>query len=104
MRSGIDATDIDDAASAIGMVLNVRFVPHESEFRGGPYCRAEVPEGALFLQKNTDTPDNEPFEPSWPADKVVLYLDGLSDQAWQTYLNALRTLRVPAVRELVEEV
>jgi hypothetical protein len=100
IRIGIDSIDLDPAASAIGQALKVEFQQRESSFRGGDYCRAEVREGSLIIQRNSDALDEEPFEASWPADKLVLYLDGLSDDAWQPYVRILCTFHDPETRVL----
>ena len=104
IKFGIDATDVGAAALALGRVLDVEFRSHESDWRGGPYQRVEVPEGALLLQRNLDLLDDEPFEVSWPAEKLVLYLDGSNDDAWQRYLSTLCTLSDPKTKRLDAEV
>jgi hypothetical protein len=102
IRIGIDSIDLDFAALAIGQALKVEFRPHESDFRGGAYCRAEVREGTLIIQRNTDALDDGPIEPSWPPEKLVLYLDGLSDDAWQPFVRTLCAVHDPESKALVD--
>ena len=103
IKFGIDAIDVDSAALAIGRVLDVELRPHESDWCGGPYWRAEVPEGKLLLQGNMDLLDDNPFEVSWPTDKLVLYLDGPNHDAWQPYTRTLCSLPDPKTKRLDAE-
>lgn len=97
---GIDSVELDSATSTIGRALQVEFRPHESDFRGGPYCRAELAEGIILIQRNRDVLDREAFEVNWPPGWLVLYMDGLSDDQWQPYIDVLRTVRDPKVTKL----
>jgi len=97
---GIDSIDLDNAASAIRRALQLEFRPHESDFNGGPYCRAETTEGVITIQRNLDVLDNEPFEANWPSDRLVLYMDGASEDGWRSFIDALRALRDPKVSEV----
>lgn len=100
IKFGINSTDLESAAQALGALLNMRFARHESDFRGGDYYRAESQQGTLFLQKNYDPVDQEPFESGWPADQVVIYLDGAEDQAWHPLVAVLQAAQGTSVTEL----
>jgi len=100
IKFGINSTNLCSAASAIETALNVVFQPHESDSRGGEYFRAETTYGTIFLQKNRDVLDDEPFEASWPIDQLVLFFDGLDAQAWESYSERLRSLAAPTTNEL----
>jgi hypothetical protein len=80
IRYGFNSTDLESLASELSPILEVLFQPHESEFRGGAYYRAETPRATLFLQTNYDLVDKEPFERDWPERQALLYIDGLDDQ------------------------
>ena len=92
IKFGIKSKDLGSAAQALGAALHVNFLPHESDFRGGDYYRAETPKGTLFLQKNYDRLDEEPFESAWPASDLILYFDGLDDQAWNPFTATVEAL------------
>jgi hypothetical protein len=103
IRIGIDSIDVDSAALALGRALKVEFRPHESDFYGGAYRRAEVNEGLIIIRRNTDVIDDGPIETNWPADKLVLYLDGLSDVDWQPYVHALSIVHFPKTQMLAAD-
>jgi hypothetical protein len=87
---GINSSDPGEVAPLIAATLKVLFVPHESSFRGGKFQRAETSHGTIILQCNRDgSAEGEPFEKSWPIDRLVLYFDGLNDTNWEPYINAL---------------
>ncbi len=89
VKFGLSSKELKTVALILGSMLNVDFVLHESHFRGGDYYSAEAEPGMLFLQENYDLLDQEPFESSWPADSIVLYLDGPDDRAWTEFASAL---------------
>ena len=86
---GLDATDLEDAARTPEALLRVQFTGHESGFRGGDYYRADTPVGALLPQRNFDPVDSETFENEWPADRLILYLDGTEDDTWSVVVETL---------------
>lgn len=83
IRYGFNSTDLEKLAIELSPILGVRFQPHESDFRGGAYYRAETARATLFLQTNYDPVDKEPFERDWPERQALLYIDGLDDQQCQ---------------------
>jgi len=54
----------------------------------------------IYLQGNRDELSNDdPFEPMWPIDQLILYLSGPDEQSWQKVVHALETTqRVGVVR------
>jgi hypothetical protein len=88
-KYGIKTGDLAGTASELGKALNVVFNLQSSSYRGGDYFRAEVPEGTIYLQRNYDSLDNEPFEEAWPGDEILLCLDGIEDMKWARYLELL---------------
>jgi len=93
IKFGINSTDLESTAQNVGSVLAISFWPHESDHRGGNYYRAEAPQGTIFIQRNYDPLDQEPFEAGWPRDQIVLYFDGLDDKAWRTSVLALESVQ-----------
>ena len=100
IKFGINSTDLRSSAATVGTALGVVFQPHESDSRGGEYFRAEMAHGTIYLQQNRDVLDDEPFEPNWPIDQLVLFLDGLDDEMWESCRERLRGLATPTTREL----
>jgi len=93
--------ELDSVAEILGRVLDVKFIPSESSFRGGDYCSAEVPEGEIILQGNRDLlPDDDPFEPEWPIDQLILFLEEEDEgEPWQKVIHSLETsLEIGIVR------
>lgn len=78
----------------------MEFHLHDSEFRGGAYCRTKVPDGLIIIQRNRDLHDAEPFEAGWPSDKLLLLLDGRTERGWGPYIQALSKLDDIEVVEL----
>jgi hypothetical protein len=100
LRFGIKTSDLDSVASTVGRVLGVEFRPHESDWRGGAYCRAEVTGGSIIIQPNRDLLDDEPFETDWPPDMLLLFMDGGTEAEWGPYTEALTRLGDVEVVEL----
>jgi hypothetical protein len=100
IKFGINTTELSGAAHILGMVLDVNFVLHDSDFRGGDYYRAESARGTLFLQKNFDPIDEEPFESGWPPDQIILYLDGTDDECWELTVDMLCASQIISVTKL----
>jgi hypothetical protein len=92
LKYGVRASTLEEAAGQVGAVLKLAFQPHSSAYRGGDYFRAEVPEGAVYLQRNFDTMDDEPFELTWPPDQFLLCFDGLDDEEWSQRTELLAPL------------
>ena len=90
IKFGFNSADVDAVARALAANLEIAFDRHYSDFRGGEYSRSENLAGTLFVQANRDIDDPEPFEPAWPIDCVVAYLDGLDDRAWDEIANKIR--------------
>ena len=100
IKFGINSTDLNSSATAIGSALGVVFRPHESDWRGGAYFRAEVANGIISLQNNRDVLDDEPFETGWPNVQLILLLDRLDPKARESYTEILRRLATPTAKEL----
>jgi hypothetical protein len=90
IKFGFKSTDVDAVARELAAHLEISFDLHYSDFRGGNYCRSEDRAGTVFVQPNRDLDDREPFEPDWPLNHVVVYLDGLDDRAWDDIANRIR--------------
>jgi hypothetical protein len=73
---GLNAKDIDEAATLVEVALGVRLTPHESSYRSGRYFRGGESEGESFiLQKNCDELDGEWNEPEHQDVAYLLYVD-----------------------------
>lgn len=92
MTFGIDSKDLDLAARVIGEALGVTFMPHDSDSRGGDYCRATTSSVAILVQWNLDVLDDEPFEADWPVDKLIMYFDHLPPEELEMYTGRIRRL------------
>ena len=94
---GINSNDLKKTAPILAAALDIPFRPHESCFRGGDYYRAETVHGTVSLQNNcdADAASEVPFEDDWPRDRLILYCDGLNDEAWRPFVK-----RVLALTEL----
>jgi hypothetical protein len=100
IKFGIDLTDIEAATRIIGSALSTQFAAHASDFRGGNYYRADLEPGTVFLQWNHDPLDLTPFELSWPAEKVVLYLDGPDNNHWTGIVSSLAAMQQLSLKRL----
>ena len=92
LKYGLRSKSLQQAAATAGGLLKVRFDLHDSSFLGGDYFRAEAPEGTIYIQRNLDVLDNEPFEGSWPSDQFLLNFAGLDDEKWEPYTKLLAPL------------
>jgi hypothetical protein len=92
LKYGLRSLSLELAAEQVSKLLSIAFRPHSSSYRGGDYFRAEVPEGAVYLQRNFDVLDDEVFESSWPSDQFLLVFDGLDDEKWMPYTRLLATV------------
>ena len=92
IKVGINSTDLGLVARVLGSALDVEFVAHESDYRGGNYYRAQAAEGTLLLQTNYDLIDDETFESARPERAVVLYLDGPQDSKWEASMSIIMEL------------
>ena len=87
IKFGFNSTQLEPIARDLEALLKIRFKLHESDYCGGDYYRAEVASGLICLQKNYDLIDEEPFETEWPNGYAILYLDGLDDQEWESFVK-----------------
>lgn len=72
---GFLAKDLEGVRGALETCLRIRFVPHESSFRG-EYYLYEGPEGEeLLLEANMDPEDGEPFYSEFSDYPVILLVD-----------------------------
>jgi hypothetical protein len=99
---GINSTNLELAARTIGTALKLDFRPHESDFHGGDYYRAETEYGTVLLQRNLDVLDDEPFEPDWPAERLIFYFDGPDSSDWGSYVKTLCEIENLGARRLAK--
>jgi hypothetical protein len=90
LRYGIRSQDLKEAVALVADAFGVGFALHNSSYRGGDYCVAEVGEGSIYVQPNLDLLDNEPFDENWPPDHHLLCLAGHDDDKWAPYARLLR--------------
>jgi hypothetical protein len=92
LKYGVRSDTLRQAADSFSQLLGMSFALHDSSFFGGDYFLAQVTEGTVYLQPNFDALDDEPFEPSWPADQFLLCFSGVDDEKWVPYTKLLRPL------------
>jgi hypothetical protein len=73
---GFREADIRRIALAVERALDIKFVLHDSLWRGGDYYRCEDSEGSFILQRNNDGgPPGESAEIEFPDSPVLLYVE-----------------------------
>lgn len=68
--------ELDDARDLIATATGLAFVPHESDFWGGDYHRAERAEGVIVVHKNADLYDGEPIVDTAPSHWTIVRVTG----------------------------
>ena len=83
---GFISDDLDGIADRLSTILNIKWTPHESSFRGGAYYRSgTLGHEEYILQRNLEL-DDELAEPDFRDIPVLLYV------GWTEHSEALTTL------------
>ena len=74
----LDAKELDlvRAKEKFEAALDLKLVPHESEYHGGSYFRYDFDGISLILKENFVEDDGETAEAEFPLSKVLVYLSG----------------------------
>src|SRR5579862_1860115 len=69
---GFLSNDLEGVRHSLEVCLQIRFVPHESSFRGDYYLYADPNGKELLLEMNMDPEDGEPFYSDFSEYPVLL--------------------------------
>jgi hypothetical protein len=79
---GFLSDDIDGAKNLLETSLGIHFEVRESDYQGGKYLRwGNTSDEHFVLKRNADPFDGEPSEMSFPAHRILFYVNDTSRSA-----------------------